>query len=150
MADLIPVRDRLTRLQKDNYKSLPEKPFEKSVEQEIEELKQSEMIQPVSMAPKESIEVMNMEEKESAKEEENARHEERELLLQIEHKVSEIESIKAEMMKKGNFMQRMYDVKKIENDILPLLFDAKGRCIMIPDALRQRILMAAPKAAVLE
>lgn len=150
MTEIIPVRDRLARLQKDNYKSLPEKLFEKSVEQEIEELKQSDMIQPVSMAPRENIEIKNIEEEEAAKEEEIARHEERGLLMQIEHKVNEIESIKAEMMKKGNFMQRMYDVKKIENDILPLLFDAKGKCIMIPEALRQRILMAAPKAAVLE
>ncbi|MDD4877496.1 MAG: hypothetical protein PHO02_00485 [Candidatus Nanoarchaeia archaeon] len=150
MADLIPVRDRLTRLQKENYKSLPEKPYEKSVEQEIEELKQSDMIQPVSMAPKADIEIREVEDDNSAREEDLARQEEKELLMQIEHRVSEIESIKAEMMKKGNFMQRMYDIKKIENDILPLLFDAKGKCIMIPEALRQRILMAAPKAAILE
>ncbi|MDI6737787.1 MAG: hypothetical protein QME12_04705 [Nanoarchaeota archaeon] len=150
MADLIPVRDRLERMQKDNYKLLPEKPFEKTVEQEIEELKQSDMIKPVSMAPKVDIEVREVEDDNSAKEEDLAKKEERELLLKIEHMVSEIESIKTEMMKKGNFMQRMYDIKKIENEILPLLFDAKGKCIMIPEALRRRILMAAPKAAILE
>ena len=37
--ELIPVRDRLEKMQKTNFKSLSDKPYEKSVEQEIEELK---------------------------------------------------------------------------------------------------------------
>lgn len=147
---MIPVRDRLEKLQKENFRSLPNKPFEKSVEQEIEELKQSEMIKPVSIVPpKVDIEIREIEDDNSAKEEDLAKKEEQELLLRIEHMVSEVESIKAEMMKKGNFMQRMYDIKKIENDILPLLFDAKGKGISLPEALKQRVLMAAPKAAII-
>ena len=41
-------------------------------------------------------------------EEDLIRKEERDLTIQIELRVSKIESIKAEMMKKGNFMQNMY------------------------------------------
>ena len=45
-------------------------------------------------------------------EEDLIRKEERDLTIQIELRVSKIESIKAEMMKKGNFMQNMYEIKK--------------------------------------
>jgi len=150
--EVIPVRDRLERMQKTNFKSLSEKPYEKSVEQEIEELKQSDMIKPVAIrSPMPIIKMREIPDDDTkVNEEDLIRKEERDLTIQIELRVSKIEDIKSEMMKKGNFMQNMYEIKKIENDILPLLFDAKGRGIMIPDALKKRILSAAPKAAILE
>lgn len=150
--ELIPVRDRLKRMQKTNFRSLAEKPQEKSVEQEIEELKESDMIKPVVISSSKPIIEMREIPDDDTKinEEDLIKKEERDITIQIELRVSKIEAIKAEMMKKGNFMQSMYEIKKIENDILPLLFDAKGRGIMIPEALKKRVLSAAPKAAILE
>ncbi|HII15806.1 MAG TPA: hypothetical protein HA362_05855 [Nanoarchaeota archaeon] len=151
--DVIPVKDRLSRMQHDNYRSLPNKGYEKTVEQEINEFRDKDLIKPVAIngTSLEPIQFREITAEDTAKtnEEDPLRREEKEAITAIEMKLFKIESIKAEMMKSGRFMENMYEIKKTEKELLPMLYDAKARGIEMPPAIKLRIANAAPKAAVL-
>lgn len=151
--DVIPVKDRLSRMQQDNYRSLPKKECEKTVEQEISEFKDMELIKPVAIkgANPEPVQFREITAEETVKlnEGDMLKIEEKEAITAIEMKLFKIESIKAEMMKSGKFMESMYEIKKTETELLPLLYEAKARRIEMSQAIKSRIANAAPKAAIL-
>ena len=151
--DVTPVKERLSRLQQENYRSLPKRERERTVEQEISEFKDQALIKPVAIAGEgpDLVRFQEITEEDTARpaEDELMRREEKEAITAIEMKLFKIETIKAEMMKSGKFMERMYEIKKTEKEIIPLLYDAKSRGIEIPKAIKDRIANAAPGATIL-
>ncbi|MBU2638508.1 MAG: hypothetical protein KJ955_06035 [Nanoarchaeota archaeon] len=155
MADrVIPVKERLKRLQQQNYKSLPERqPEEKTVEEELEEFKNQALIKPVSdaeTAKKEELNKVIVEADGEPTDEELFKQEEKETIYKVEQKIIEIETIKKEMMANGNFMKRLYEIKQAEKKLLPILYDAKIKGMELSEELKARIAVAAPKAALLD
>lgn len=151
---VIPVKERLRRMQEQNYKSLPERPLkEKTVEDELEEYKKQALIKPAGapeIQKKEALNKVITEADGKPSDEELFKQEEKETIHRIEQKLIEIESIKKEMMANGDFMKRLYEIKQAEKRLLPILYDAKIKGIELPDELKARISVAAPKAALLD
>lgn len=151
---VIPVKERLRKLQQQNYKSLPETlPKEKTVDDELEEFKKQSLITPVRGAEtpkKEELSAVINEDDGKPGGEERFKQEEKETIHKIEEKIADIESIKKEMMANGNFMKRLYEIKQAEKQLLPILYDAKIKGIELPEELKTRISVAAPRAALLD
>lgn len=149
--EVVPVRERLERLQKTNYRSLPLNVPEKTVDDEIEEFRKSSLIKPVLIREEPEIrEATAFVSKEEERKVQEAAKIEDTIIKDIELKVGKIETIKADMMREGKFVVNFYEIKKIEKEMLPLLYDAKALGMEIPEKLKARIAVAAPNASLVE
>jgi len=152
------VRERLLRLQKQNYRSTPFRPEiekAKTVNDEIEEFKEKSLIEPIeaSNLPKsnvlkrlESIEdqPVHVEPKpveavlEEPKEEVNEDAEDP-MFAQLKTSIDKIESLKKKMLETNNYLGLYYDLKKLEQELLNQYNSAISANLTIPEQLSSKI-----------
>lgn len=143
---VLTVKERMEKLHKQNFRSLPFKsePIEPmTVDEEIEQFRSRSMIrsEPVSNAPK--LQKPSMDdifmppaEPKIVKEAQRADHP---ALNKVEFAVGKLDEIKKKMRGADNFLSLYYDLKKAEGNLKVALDEAKAANVELPTTINMRI-----------
>lgn len=147
----ISVKNRLARLQRQNFRSIPlreKEEEEKPVAKEIEDFKQNSFIKPVQIEELESSKVRERLEKlekepvivpralgEKPKEENT----ESPVLEKVEMALGKVESIKKKMHNTDNYLGLYYDLKKAEQELVDAVDGSVAAKVKIPSSVTMRV-----------
>jgi len=146
---VVSVKERLERLQQQNYRSLPFKKNDDkkpTVAKEIEQFKEKQLIAPAESTSivKERLEKLKempivQERPIEQKEEQKPVTQENILQNKVEKALKRAEDLKAKMSNTENYLSLFYEFKKAEEELLFLLDEAKQKSIEMPYSVIARV-----------
>ena len=158
------VKERLAKLQKQNFRSIPEKqePQQRPIDREIEEFKQKSLIMPTPLEGMPSskvrrrlenlgddfFEVPLPPERDNFNEEAMAKEIpelEGPYLDRIKVALGKIQDIKKKMKDTDNYLGLYYDLKKAEDELASTIDDSLGAKVKIPEKVMAQVDSLMPR-----